>query len=79
MATRTSGTLAYMSPQQLDGERATARDDIYSLGATLYELITSKPPFYSGNLDPQIRTKIPPAISETRRHLEVEGNPIPPV
>jgi len=29
------GTLAYMSPQQLDGERGTNLDDIYSLGATL--------------------------------------------
>jgi serine/threonine protein kinase len=44
----TSGTLVYMSPQQLDGERGTHLDDIYSLGATIYELLTSKPPFYSG-------------------------------
>jgi len=40
-----SGTLAYMSPQQLEGERGTHLDDIYSLGATVYELLTSKPPF----------------------------------
>src|SRR4029453_1982133 len=31
-----SGTLVYMSPQQLGGERGTHLDDIYSLGATIY-------------------------------------------
>jgi serine/threonine protein kinase len=46
-----SGTLVYMSPQQLAGERGSDLDDIYSLGASLYELLTSKPPFYSGNID----------------------------
>jgi len=35
----TSGTLVYMSPQQLDGERGTHLDNIYSLGATIYELL----------------------------------------
>ena len=47
MARGTSGTLAHMSPQQLDGERASNLDDIYSFGATVYELLTSKPPFHS--------------------------------
>lgn len=47
----TSGTLVYMSPQQLDGERGAHLDDVYSFGATIYELLTSKPPFYSGNID----------------------------
>ena len=37
-----SGTLVYMSPQQLNGERSTHLDDIYSLGASIYELLTSK-------------------------------------
>ncbi len=41
-----SGTLVYMSPQQLEGAPGTHLDDIYSLGATVYELLTSKPPFY---------------------------------
>src|SRR5216117_1717336 len=49
-----SGTLIYMSPQQLNGEHCTHLDDIYSLGASIYELLTSKPPFYSGNIDRQI-------------------------
>ena len=45
----TSGTLVYMSPQQLDGARGSHLDDIHSLGATVYDLLTGKPPFYSGN------------------------------
>src|SRR5438445_7509557 len=36
-----SGTLVYMSPQQLGGERGSHLDDIYSFGASLYELLTT--------------------------------------
>jgi len=52
---QTSGTLLYMSPQQLDGGFPKVTDDIYGTGATLYELLTSKPPFFSGDLLNQVR------------------------
>ena len=76
----TSGTLVYMSPQQLDGGRGTPLDDIYSFGATFYELLTSKPPFYSGNIDRQIRERVPPPMSFRREELDIVGaEPIDPL
>src|SRR5206468_5504872 len=71
-----SGTLLYMSPQQLDGERGSHLDDIYSLGAAIYELITSKPPFYSGNVDRQIHEKIAPTMTQRRQEIEVSNEPV---
>ena len=67
-----SGTLVYMSPQQLNGEHSTHCDDIYSLGATIYELLTSKPPFYSGNIDRQICERVAPSMTERRQEFNIE-------
>jgi eukaryotic-like serine/threonine-protein kinase len=39
------GSLAYMSPEQLEGDTLDARADMYSLGAVLYHLIAGRPPF----------------------------------
>jgi tRNA A-37 threonylcarbamoyl transferase component Bud32/TolB-like protein len=42
---RFAGTPAYMAPEQLAGRPATPLTDIYSLGVTLFELLTSHRPF----------------------------------
>lgn len=42
------GSLNYMSPEQLNGSKATSRSDLYSVGVTLYELLTGRLPI-TGN------------------------------
>jgi serine/threonine protein kinase len=54
------GTSRYMSPEQILGQPIGSPSDIYSLGITLYEMVTGKVPF-SGNSDFEIQ----------RGHLEL--------
>jgi serine/threonine protein kinase/tetratricopeptide (TPR) repeat protein/ketosteroid isomerase-like protein len=74
-----SGTLVYMSPQQLNGDPPSVFDDIYSMGATLYELLTGKPPFYRGQIDRQIFDKTPPSIAARRTELGIRSPYIVPL
>ena len=51
------GSLAYMSPEQLDGSALDCRADIYSLAAVLYHLIAGRPPF-DAQLQPALMHQI---------------------
>ncbi|MDB6058077.1 MAG: hypothetical protein JWO95_1921 [Verrucomicrobiales bacterium] len=70
------GTINYMSPQQLAGYAAGVSDDIYALGATLYELLTSRTPFYVGDIAEQARTLAPAPITDRLEEFEIK-NEIP--
>ena len=74
----TVGTVDYMAPEQARDSRATSlKSDIYSLGCTLFFLLTGQPPFPGGDVadklhrhchgpipDPRdIRPDVPPALS----------------
>lgn len=50
------GSLAYMPPERLKGKQATVGGDLYSLGCTLVELLTGRPPF--DGADTEILAKI---------------------
>lgn len=67
-----SGTPAFMSPAQARGEAPSPADDIFSLGATLYALLSGVPPFeattVAGLLDRQARGEAP-ALRSRRPEL----------
>jgi serine/threonine protein kinase len=71
------GTLAYMSPEEMEGERELdGRADLYSLACVLHEMLIGSPPFFGPSLQartviPSLRTKraeVPAAVDRAIRH-----------
>ncbi len=71
-------SLPYQSPQRALGALPCEADDIYSVGAVIYEMITSQPPFYRGDIATQIQSADVPSMKVRRDELQIQGAPIPP-
>jgi len=73
---RVLGTADYLAPEQAaDSHTVDIRADIYSLGCSLFFLLTGQPPFTEGTLIQRLiahQTKTPPAVTEFRRDVPDE-------
>ncbi|MBI2214192.1 MAG: protein kinase [Acidobacteria bacterium] len=67
------GTFQYMSPEQLEGEDADARTDIFSFGAVLYEMATGRRAF-----DGKTKTSLIAAIVSTQPQPLSQVQPLTP-
>jgi serine/threonine protein kinase len=52
-------SLSSVSPQQLEGTLPGVSDDVYALGALLYDLLSGAPPLHPGITPERIRTEVP--------------------
>jgi protein kinase-like protein len=62
-----SGTPAYMAPEQLAGKEVTIQSDLYSLGLVLYEVFTGKRAFEASNLTDLLRLREHSSVTHPSR------------
>lgn len=62
-------TTSYGSPEQALGQPLDEKQDVYAVGALIYDLLTGRPPFFAGDVMTQVYRVTPPAMSERRRQF----------
>ncbi len=65
------GDYQYLAPEQLSGQPVDARADLYSLGATLYTILTGRPPFTGPIAELLSRILNERPVPPTRYHLSI--------
>ena len=69
------GTADYLAPEQaLDSHSVDSRADLYSLGCTLYFMVTGQPPFIEGTLAQRLlahQVKTPPTVESLRPDIPI--------
>src|SRR5271168_2770909 len=77
------GTIDYMSPEQIRGEKVDGRSDIWAVGVMMYEILTYTKPFLGGNItavmfaivsqEPKsirdLRPDLPPELEDVMRRI----------
>jgi len=61
------GTAMYMSPEQIKGEHPDQRTDIYSLGVTLFEMVSGRPPFQADSAMTLMMMHVNDPVPDPRR------------
>src|SRR4051794_32691070 len=73
------GTIAYVSPEQVKGEKVDGRADVYSLGCVLHEALTGAPPFDRESELAVVYAhlnELPPRASDVRPGLPDQLDPV---
>ncbi|MDR2116667.1 MAG: serine/threonine protein kinase [Planctomycetaceae bacterium] len=75
MKSKTQGTASYMSPEQIRGLPPSQQADIYSLGCTFYELLTTRLPFAGESMSDLLNkhlAMLPPPVSQRNKNITPE-------
>jgi serine/threonine protein kinase len=72
MKSKTQGTASYMSPEQIRGLPPSPQADIYSLGCTFYELLTTRLPFAGESMGDLLNKHLvtpPPPVTQRNKNI----------